>query len=128
MTTIKFIAGTAIAALMTAGFASTAHANSFGSGANINAANPTSAFYFSSNGGVQSARVLNGSDTASHYFKVGVNQYKKGNLEKAEQAFEAVLRAKGLNKQAHYYLAKINIDQGQKTVAAEHAKKMHSYR
>lgn len=74
------------------------------------------------------SRLLGASETASHYYRLGVTQYEKGNLNKAERAFEAVLRTRVLNKQAHYYLAKINIDQGQKDVAVEHTKKMHSYR
>ena len=52
-------------------------------------------------------RILNGSKTASHYYRVGVSQYEKGNFGKAEYAFKAVLRADGLDKEAIKYLSLI---------------------
>jgi len=78
--------------------------------------------------GQERFRLPGGSDTASHYFRVGVKQFEKGNLDRAEEAFNAVLLANGLNQQAHYYLAKINIEQGDKEAAAKHALKIEAYK
>ena len=72
--------------------------------------------------------ILDGSSTASHYYRVGVRQFEKGNFDKAEYAFNAVLRANGLNQQAHYYLAKINMEQGDKESARKHALKLAAYK
>ena len=72
--------------------------------------------------------ILDGSSTASHYYRVGVRQFEKGNFDKAEDAFNAVLRANGLNQQAHYYLAKINMEQGDKESATKHALKLAAYK
>ena len=72
--------------------------------------------------------ILDGSSTASHYYRVGVRQFEKGNFDKAEYAFNAVLRANGLNQQAHYYLAKINMEQGDKESATKHALKLAAYK
>lgn len=70
----------------------------------------------------------NFSETAGFYFKVGVNNFERGELDKAEQAFKAVLRANGLNKQAHYYLALLNIEKERLDIAATHVKKFHKLR
>ena len=72
--------------------------------------------------------ILDSSSTASHYYRVGVRQFEKGNFDKAEYAFNAVLRANGLNQQAHYYLAKINMEQGDKESAIKHALKLAAYK
>ena len=72
--------------------------------------------------------ILDGSSTASHYYRVGVRQFEKGNFDKAEYAFNAVLRANGLNQQAHYYLVKINMEQGDKESATKHALKFAAYK
>jgi len=61
-------------------------------------------------------------------YRVGVRQFEKGNLDKAENAFNAVLLANGLNQQAHYYLAKINVEQGDKETAAKHALALEAYK
>jgi len=42
--------------------------------------------------------------TEFHYLRVGVNQFKKGNYDKAEYAFKAVLRADTKNIYAKQYL------------------------
>ena len=72
-------------------------------------------------------RLPGASDTASFYYRVGVRQFEKGNLDRAEDAFNAVLRANGLNQQAHYYLVKINMEQGDKEAAAKHSSKLQAY-
>lgn len=53
------------------------------------------------------------SSTSSYYFKVGVKNFERNNLDKAEKAFEAVLRTNDLKKQAYYYLAQINAKQNE---------------
>jgi len=71
-------------------------------------------------------RIGDGSETASHYYRVGVSQYEKGNLENAERAFQSVLRANGLNKQAYYYLARIGEKQGDAEKMAINAREFHN--
>jgi len=69
--------------------------------------------------------VGNGSETASFYYKIGVSSFEKGNLDKAEIAFEKVLLARGLNQQAHYYLAFIAEQKGDDRKVLEHVKAFH---
>ena len=73
-------------------------------------------------------RFSGASDTASFYYRVGVRQFEKGNFDRAEEAFNAVLLADGLNRQAHYYLAKINIEQGDKETAVKHTRALETYK
>ena len=68
----------------------------------------------------------NGSSTATKYYKFGVSRFEKGNLESAEKAFKAVLRANGLDKQAYYYLAKIKEKQGNQALAIEYAQAFYA--
>ena len=63
---------------------------------------------------------LDGSITATQFYKAGLNRYKKGKFDKAEESFKAVLRARGLNKQALFYLAKIKQEQGEIEKANEY--------
>ena len=77
--------------------------------------NPTSPNRFNPNRSLYGA-----SETATFYYKVGVKQFEKGNLDKAERAFNSVLRADGLNKQAYHYLALINLKQGNKEAAQKY--------
>lgn len=70
-------------------------------------------------------RIGNGSDTASFYYKLGVKNYEKGDLIEAEQAFEAVLRAKGLNQEAHHYLAFIAYKNNDDKKVEKHVKAYH---
>jgi len=73
-----------------------------------------------------SGTYLDGSTTATHFYKVGLSRYKKGKLEKAEQSFKAVLRTKGLNKQAYFYLAKIKEQQGDIDLADKYTQAYYS--
>ena len=70
--------------------------------------------------------IAGGSETASHYFRVGVNQYERGNFDKAERAFESVLRSNGLDKQAYYYLTLIIDKQGDASKMAQYAEAFHA--
>ena len=73
------------------------------------------------------ARLIgNGSETATKFYRFGLKHYTNGELDKAEQDFKAVLRAKGLNKQALYYLAKVSQEQGKDAQAKEYAIKFHA--
>jgi len=69
-------------------------------------------------------RYLGSSRTATFFFKKGVKSFEKGNLEKADQHFRAVLRAdgsKGLDKAVFHYLANISHQQGHEAKAKEYA-------
>ncbi len=111
------------ASILIFAFAPAAYANNYGGITSYNGSSSTYNSYSSSSirgqhfnpnfsGTAVKPRILNGSSTASYYYRVGVSQFEKGNFEKAERAFEAVLRAKGLNKQALYYLTQISEKQG----------------
>ena len=54
------------------------------------------------------------SSTSSYYFKIGIKRYERGALDKAEKAFEAVLRTNDLQKLSYLYLAHINAQQGER--------------
>lgn len=59
--------------------------------------------------------LIGGSATASRYFRQGVKNFEKGNLEKSEYAFEASLRAHGskiMDGLTFKYLTLINDQQG----------------
>ena len=69
-------------------------------------------------------RYLGSTRTATFFYKKGVKSFEKGNLEKAEQHFKAVIRAdgsKGLNKNTYHYLANINHKQGDVVAAKKYA-------
>jgi len=66
--------------------------------------------------------ILDGSITATQFYKAGIRRFNKGKFDKAEESFKAVLRANGLNKQAYFYLAKIKEQQGDSEKANEYAK------
>ncbi len=69
-------------------------------------------------------RLFGGSETASFFYKKGVKKFEDGNLEKAEIAFKATLRAQGsdtLDKLALHYLSYINNQQGDVTEAMSYA-------
>ena len=63
-------------------------------------------------GGLLRSTYLDGSTTATYFYRKGVRNFERGNIEKAEKAFEAVLRTNGLDRQAYLYLAKINAQKG----------------
>jgi len=67
----------------------------------------------------------NASETASFYYRVGVKHFKKADFKESERAFQAVLRAKGLNQEAYRYLSMINQKQGNKEAALKYAKAYH---
>lgn len=46
--------------------------------------------------------------TETHYMRVGITQFEKGNYAKSKRAFEAVLRAKPDNARARIYLEIVN--------------------
>lgn len=46
--------------------------------------------------------------TETHYMRVGISQFEKGNYTKSKRAFEAVLRAKPDNARARIYLEIVN--------------------
>ena len=75
-----------------------------------------------------SGTYLDGSITATQFYKAGINRYKKGKIEKAVESFKAVLRANGLDKQAYFYLAKIKQQQGDTELANKYIKAYHSIR
>jgi len=64
--------------------------------------------------------ILDGSTTASFFYKRGIKNYEKGDLEKAEQAFKASLRAKGLDLLSVHYLAVINQEMGNEETARKY--------
>jgi len=66
------------------------------------------------------------SATSSYYLKLGIRRYEKGKLEKAEKAFETVLRTRELKKYAYLYLAHINAQQGDKALEQKYVKAYHS--
>jgi len=53
--------------------------------------------------------VSSASSTANYFYKLGMKHYEKGNLDKAEKAFQAVLRADGLDLEATHFLALIGV-------------------
>lgn len=128
----KSVIITAIASLATLASTSVSSANPYYGGSSPGF---SSSGYSSSSLGVnqtpaQQSRLnaIQGSNvkgTASHYFRVGQAEFEKGNFEKAEYAFNAVLRAQGLNKQANYYLAKIGQAQGDEAKARKYALAFH---
>ena len=116
--TVFTIAATSILA-----FPSVAHANSPSHGGNVSngshSAGSVSSFLPGGSGGYTGFNsfynVLDGSETASRYFRKGLKNFEKGNLEKSEYAFRGVLRAQGsknLYGLSFYYLAQISERQG----------------
>jgi Tfp pilus assembly protein PilF len=69
-------------------------------------------------------RYLGSTRTATLYFKKGVKNFEKGDLEKASQHFRAALRAdgsKGLDKATYHYLVNIAHKQGDQVKTQEYA-------
>ena len=66
------------------------------------------------------------SSTSSYYFKIGIKRYERGALDKAEKAFEAVLRTNDLKKLSYLYLAHINAQQGQRELELKYTKAYYS--
>jgi len=64
----------------------------------------------------------NASSQANFFYKIGVRNYERGNFEKAEKAFQGVLRTKGLDAEAYYYLTVISQKQGRQDDAVKYAK------
>ena len=76
-------------------------------------------------------RYLGSSRTATFFYKKGVKSFAKGNLEKADQHFRAVLRAdasRGLNKATYHYLANIKHKQGFDEQSKTYAKAYYNIR
>ena len=92
-TTFLALASTSLLAL-----APLASANYVGSGKAIQASTYTGTGYtFGENvrgtpGGPVRSTYLDGSTTATYFYRKGVRNFERGNIEKAEKAFEAVLR------------------------------------
>lgn len=69
-------------------------------------------------------RYLGSTRTATLFFKKGVKNYDKGNLDKAAQHFRAALRAdgsRGLDKVTYHYLTNIHHKQGDNVKAEKYA-------
>ena len=134
----KILTAAAAGALMALGTAASSFANqnfayngspSTYTGSNTGSLNFGQNKNITGTGALSSYQRLSGaSDTASFYYRVGVRQFEKGNLDKAEDAFNAVLLADGLNPEAHYYLEKINTEQGDKEAAAKHGLALETYK
>jgi hypothetical protein len=122
---------TAIAAALIAGlglsmpsFAAPAH-SSVGNGANSSpvlplAPNSSDAVIFNRANSLQ-GRFLDGSETATFFFRKGVRAFDAGELDKAEEAFRASLRADGLDRLSLHYLVIINDRQGDEGSARDYA-------
>jgi len=67
------------------------------------------------------------SETSRFHFNIGVKKYKEKNWDEAEKAFEAVLRANDLHKQANFYLAHINSKQGENENVIKYVKAYHGF-
>jgi len=65
---------------------------------------PSSTVQNSYSGGQSIEQFTQVTPTKLHYLKVGVNEFEKGNYDKAEFAFKAVLRADTDNVYAKQYL------------------------
>ena len=66
-------------------------------------------------------RLLDGSETATFFYRKGVKRFEDGKLDRAEEAFRAVLRADGLDRLALHYLVIINDAQGDRATAEMYA-------
>ena len=127
-TTFLALASTSLLAL-----APLASANYVGSGKTIQASTSTGTGYTFGEiaGGIKGGPVrstyLNGSTTATYFYRKGVRNFERGNIEKAEKAFEAVLRTNGLDRQAYLYLAKINAQKGDLNKTQKYTEAYHSY-
>jgi len=66
------------------------------------------------------------SSTSSYYLKIGIKRYEKGKLDKAEKAFETVLRTNDLKKLSYLYLAHINAQQGDRELELKYTQAYHS--
>ena len=77
---------------------------------------------FRTDQGLNSRIILDGSETASFFFRKGVKAFERDELDKAEQAFRASLRANGLDAPSLHYLVIINDRQGDRDDALHYAK------
>lgn len=122
MASAKFwMAATAVSAaiaLAPAALANTAAATHFSS-KSLNR-NVTPISHTVPRGEVVPNRYIKGSDTANFFYRVGVTKFENGNLDAAERAFKAVLRANGSHKEAHHYLALISGEKGDKAGVIQH--------
>ena len=127
-TTFLALASTSLLAL-----APLASANYVGSGKTIQASTSTGTGYTFGEiaggitGGPVRSTYLDGSTTATYFYRKGVRNFERGNIEKAEKAFEAVLRTNGLDRQAYLYLAKINAQKGDLNKTQKYTEAYHSY-
>lgn len=74
-------------------------------------------------------RFLGSTRTATFYYKKGVKSFEKGDLEKAEQHFRAVLRAdgsRGLDKATYHYLTNIKHKQGDSVQSKAYAQSYYN--
>lgn len=78
-------------------------------------------------GGSPNTRYLDGSSTATFFYRKGVRNFERGNMAKAEKAFEAVLRTNGLDRLAYFYLAKINAQKNDFNSTRKYIEAYHSY-
>lgn len=113
-----------VASVSVMAFAPAAYANStltpFANGAQSNTyVAPSSNEYTTAH---KSRKLLDGSTTATKYFYSGVRSFESGNLEDAEAAFKAALRARGLDQPSLHYLVVINDKQGDDAKVTEYAK------
>ncbi len=113
-----------IASASVMAFAPAAYANStmtsVANGATVNMSVMPRSHEYST--GHKTVKLLDGSTTATKYFYSGLKKFEEGNLEDAENAFKASLRARGLDQQSLHYLVVINDKQGDDAKVAEYAK------
>ncbi|MEL6686655.1 MAG: hypothetical protein AAFP97_03430 [Pseudomonadota bacterium] len=83
---------------------------------------PSLSHHYTTGQDLNSRRILDGSETASFFFRKGVRAFEKDDLDKAEQAFRASLRADGLDALSLHYLVIINDRQGDQNEALRYAK------
>lgn len=62
-------------------------------------------------------RFLDGSETATFFYKKGVRLFEKGDFDSAKTAFRATLRANGLDRLSLHYLVIISHNQGDMSAA-----------
>jgi len=116
-----------LALIASIAFTGSANAAETGKNSAIMKTHSVGSFQFPQTNNTQLKNIYrNASETASHYYRVGVRSFEKGNFQKAQEAFEAVLRADGLDKEAHHYLAVIKKSQGEMRSAKTHVLKYHA--
>lgn len=75
--------------------------------------------------GARGETYIGSTRTATFFYKKGVKNFEKGNLEKADQHFKAALRAdgsRGLDKATYHYLTNIKHTQGDELQSEKYAK------